>query len=284
MESRNIVISPCGNKSFLFKSSWLIPKEKKNFDLCLLFYHQEIKQPELYKDVDYFLHLKDFKYHMIHKLLTEVHPEWLNEYDYFYFLDDDIEIDGFQINRMFSLSRAFEISISQASLSKDSFCSWPMFKHQKNSYCRFVGQIEVMAPLFEKEALKKCLPTFIGNRSSWGIDSAWSKILDYPQNKLVVFDCIIMKHTLPVGGGELYQKIGVDPHDEWAAIVQQYHARKSNYREYGRLQIINRYQNRHNFYFYKTKEFFAYLKRIVKDYDVMSRIKSRSQKLLRKAK
>ena len=37
-------------------------------------------------------------------------------------------------------------------------------------------------------ALEKCLPSFIGNKSSWGVDSVWSKILDYPEDKLIVFD------------------------------------------------------------------------------------------------
>ncbi len=144
---------------------------------------------------------------MIYDLLTKIRPEWLEQYDYFYFLDDDIEIETNQINRMFLLSRAFDSSISQASLTQNSFCSWPMFKQQPGNFCRFVGQIEVMSPLFNSDSLKKCLPSFIGNRSSWGIDSVWSKILNYPQNKLIVFDSVTMRHTQPVGGGELYQKI-----------------------------------------------------------------------------
>lgn len=282
MAGKNIVIAPCGNKAYLFRERWLQYKDEKEFDLCLLFYHEQINHPELYEGVDFFYQLKDFKYHMLHNLLTNIHPEWLDEYDYFYFLDDDIEIDTRQINRMFLLSRAMQSDISQAALSQDSFCSWKMFKQQQNSFCRYVGQIEVMAPLFTKEALKTCLPSFIGNRSSWGVDSVWSKLLGYPKDKLVVFDTVLMRHTQPVGGGELYQKIGIDPHDDWKAIIDKFGARKHNYQEYGRLQLVNEESNRMKYLFYKTKEFFARRAQAWRDYDLPSRVASRMNKLRKK--
>ncbi|MHA4847746.1 DUF707 domain-containing protein [Flavitalea antarctica] len=284
MISKNIVIAPCGNKSRLFKDSWLKASENRDFDLCLLFYHEEINDPSLYEDADYFFHLKGFKYHMLHELFTSLHPEWLDKYEYFYFLDDDIEISTDEINKMFYLSRAFQSAISQAALSPDSFCSWPMFKQQKNSFCRFVGQIEVMAPLFESQTLRICLPSFVGNRSSWGVDSVWSKILEYPENRLIVFDSVLMRHTLPVGGGELYKKIGVNPEDEWKAITNSFKARKHNYREYGRLQIVNRKTNWPIYAYHRSQESLARMLQIWNDYDLPSRIKSRSNNIIWKKK
>jgi len=276
---QNIVISPCGNKSNMFNTYWLNQKEAKQFDLCLLFYHDKIDNPDLYIDADYFYHLKDFKYHMLHQLFTRVEPGWLQKYKYFYFLDDDIAINTWQINKMFALSAVFDSWISQASLSQNSFCSWPMFRQQDESFCRFVGQIEVMAPLFNAEALEKCLPSFIGNRSSWGVDSVWSKILGYPEDKLIVFDAVTMEHTKPVGEGELYKKIGIDPKKDWENIINKYDAKKQNYQEYGRLAIINKNHYLFNFLGIKGKEFFRTLQRHVNDYDLPSRIKSQLNKL-----
>jgi hypothetical protein len=276
---KNIVIAPCGNKSDMFNDFWLKEKDKKRFDVCLLFYHEKINDPDLYKNVEYFYHLKDFKYHMLYKLFTEIQPSWLQQYNYFYFLDDDIKIDTDQINKMFTLSTLFDSWISQASLSDNSFCSWAMFKQQPNSFCRFVGQIEVMAPLFNTMALEKCLPSFIGNKSSWGVDSVWSKILDYPKDKLIVFDAVKMEHTKPVGGGELYQKIGVDPQKDWENITKKFGAKKQNYQEYGRLALINRNHYQLNFLGIKSKELFRTLQRHVNDYNLASRIRSRLNKL-----
>jgi hypothetical protein len=280
MTHKNIVIAPCGNKARLFKERWLEHQKEKEFDLCLLFYHEQINDPSLYTDVDHFFHLKDFKYLMLHNLLTSVKPEWLEQYEYFYFLDDDIEIGTREINRMFLLSRAFNSSISQASLTRDSFCSWKMFRQQPNSFCRFVGQVEVMAPLFHRDALKACLPSFTGNKSSWGVDSVWSKLLGYPKDRLIVFDMVLMRHTQPVGGGELYQKIGVDPHEDWNNIVTRFGARKHNYKEYGRLQLVNAEHNRVSFFRYKFREFLSRKKQQWNDYDLPSRIISRKKKLL----
>ncbi len=282
MPSKNIVIAPCGNKAYLFREAWLKHPEEREFDLCLLFYHEQINDPSRYEGVDFFYHLKDYKYFMLHKLLTEIHPEWLDEYEYFYFLDDDIEIDTRSINQMFRLSRAFNSWISCASLSQDSFCSWKMFKQQPDSFCRYVGQIEVMAPLFQREALRNCLPSFTGNRSSWGVDSVWSKLLGYPKDRLLIFDTVQMRHTQPVGGGELYQKIGVKPHDDWNMVVEKFGARKHNYQEYGRLQLVNGNHNRLTFLWYKTGEKFRRVLQRVRDYDLSSRVSNRIGKLTRR--
>lgn len=279
MKRKNIVISPCGNRSVLFRDAWMKDEADREFDICLLFYHDTIEHPERYEKVDYFYHLKDFKYFMLHKLFQDIHPEWLEEYEYFYFPDDDIEINTRDINKLFALSKGLETSISQASLSVDSFCSWPMFRHHNNCMLRYVGQIEVMAPLFSREALKTCLPSFIGNRSSWGIDSVWSRLLNYPEDKLVVFDAVVMKHTLPVGGGELYTKLGVSPHEEWKAVTQQFDARLHNYHEYGRLRLLHRKKN----FGYKivnaVNEEIISIRRKIKDYDINSRIRNKWKNL-----
>lgn len=281
MATRNIIIAPCGNKSYLFKENWLREKGKKDFDICLLFYHEEINNPALYQEVEYFYHLKGFKYFMLHELLTQIHPEWLDRYDHFYFLDDDIDIDTLQINTLFALSRAFRSAISCASLSKDSFCSWPIFRQEPNSFCRFVGQIEVMAPLFSSEALRLCLSSFTGNRSSWGIDSVWSKMLGYPKDKLIVFDEVVMKHTLPVGGGELYRKIQVDPHEDWDYVVAKFDARKQSYVEYGRLQRVNEKHSRMLFLMVRVRGFWSKVERAWRDYDLWSRVVSAKNKIIK---
>lgn len=279
MKRKNIVIAPCGNKSFLFRKAWLNNAVERNFDTCLLFYHDHIDNPDLYEGIDYFFHLKDFKYKMLYEVLTGIKPQWLEEYDYFYFLDDDIDITTKDINQVFNLSRAFESSISCASLSADSFCSWPIFRQNTNCFLRFVGEIEVMAPLFDKDALKICLPTFIENRSSWGFDAVWSKLLGYPEDKLIVFDTVAMKHTLPVGGGELYVKIGVDPKEEWRAVTEKYGAKYQNYKEYGRLQLLRQPDNPAYQVQNTIRKSFRNIKRMIRDFDIGSRIKNRWNKI-----
>jgi len=274
-KTKNLIVAPCGNASTLFATEWLSNPDEKEFDICLLFYHPTINEPARYEGVEHFYHLKDFKFRMLHTLLTTEAPQLLEEYEYFYFLDDDISLDTAAINRMFELSRTFGTSISQASLSHDSFCSWPIFKNKPNCLLRYMGQIEVMAPLFSRAALKQCLVSFNENKSSWGLDSVWPKILGYPLNKLAVFDDVIMKHTRPVGGGELYKKIQADPYDEWEAVTKKYDAIKNNYVEYGRLEYVSQEYNPLLFRLYKIGEQADKLRQTIQDYDVMSRVKNR---------
>lgn len=265
MGFKNIVIAPCGNRSLVFKDEWLKYKTEKEFDVCLLFYHEDIKTPSQYGEVEYFYHLKGFKYNMIFELLTNIHPEWITQYEYFYFLDDDIEIDTRQINKLFILSKVFDTYISCAALTADSYCSWPMFKQKPNHFCRYVGQIEVMSPVFNSFALQKCLPSFIENKSSWGMDSVWSKLLDYPKNKLIVFDHVNMRHIHPVGEGELYKKIGTDPLQDWKNITNKYNARHSQFEEYSKLYFIDESSNKLVYLLFKYKNHFAKLERSLKD-------------------
>ncbi|WP_460556588.1 DUF707 domain-containing protein [Hymenobacter daeguensis] len=274
-KKKNLVVAPCGNASTLFATDWLRNPAEKEFDVCLLFYHPVINEPALYEGVEHFYHLKDFKYRMLHTLLTAEAPQLIDEYEYFFFLDDDIAMDTAAINRMFELSRTFGTAISQASLSHDSFCSWPIFKNKPNCLLRYVGQVEVMAPLFSRVALQKCLVSFNENKSSWGLDSVWPKILGYPRNEMAVFDDVIMEHTRPVGGGELYKKIQADPHEEWEAVVKKYDAIKDNYVEYGRLEYVSEQYNPVIFSLYKLREQADKLKQHIQDYDVMSRVKNR---------
>jgi hypothetical protein len=138
-----------------------------------------------------------------------------------------------------------------------------------------MGQVEVMAPLFNRFALEKCMPSFIANKSSWGLDSVWSKMLDYPTTKLAVIDAIQMKHINPVGGGELYKKIDEDPHESWESVVEEFGATKNSFTEHGRFLIVDQKRNRVLRMFNKMSEKIDKTKQAYLDYGLSYRIKNR---------
>ena len=82
-------------------------------------------------------------------------------------------------------------------------------------------------------------------------------------------------------GGELYQKIGVNPHWEWEQITKEYNAKKENYREYGRLLMVNRNSNIGKYYYYRFFEFGRAIKRRYKDFGFWDRVKSRLKKVFK---
>jgi hypothetical protein len=106
-------------------------------------------------------------------------------------------------------------------------------------------------------------------------------MLGYPKDKLIVFDEVVMKHTLPVGGGELYRKIQVDPHEDWDYVVAKFDARKQSYVEYGRLQRVNEKHSRMLFLMVRVRGFWSKIERAWRDYDLWSRIVSAKNKIIK---
>lgn len=264
-QNRFLIIAPSGNHSMIFKTHWMREPEKRQFDVCLLHYHKDIDDTVKYESVDYFYHLKDFKYPMIHKLLTRENPQLLEDYDYFFLIDDDIEISTEEINRAFLLTAGFSLELTQPSLTHDSYCSWPILKSMKGSYLRYFGEVEVMAPIFSQDALRKCLHTFIENKSSWGMDTLWSYILGFPKDKIAVIDGVQMKHINPVGQGELYEKLQNTHTGEWIEIQEKYGIKRHYFYEYGRLGIVNNKNLALLFSWNKIKESKRYLVQSIRD-------------------
>ena len=112
------------------------------------------------------------------------------------------------------------------------------------------------------------------------MDSVWSRLLGYPEDKLIVFDNVAMRHTMPVGGGELYQKLGVSPHVEWEKIADMYGAKKHYYKELGRLQYVNSEHSPFNYLSMRTFDKYRDIKRVINDFGLIPRIKSRASKFL----
>ena len=169
-------------------------------------------------------------------------------------------------------------------LQKTHFAVGHFSKIKTVLFARFVGQIEVMSPLFSRYALQACISSFTLNRSSWGLDAVWSKILQYPRNKLIVFDCVTAKHTRPVGSGDLYKRIGVDPYDEWQAAIRHYKARKHSFYEYGRLRIQHQEKNFGQFLLFKTRQLHMQVKRTIQDFSIGKRVKEKISRIKNAAK
>ena len=66
------------------------------------------------------------------------------------------------------------------------------------SFARATNFIEVMAPCFHREALKKCIQSFGEEVSSYGVDDLWFHILGKPKRGLLIFDTLVMEHTVPI--------------------------------------------------------------------------------------
>lgn len=228
MKKKNLVIVPFGNNSI--ESSWVFDETNRNFDVVLLFYHSQIKNLRLLSANPPFslFHLADFKWIMIHQFF-ERNVAYLNDYDYFFFPDDDIEMDKGKIELLFQMMRHYSLHMTQPVLSQGSFKSWKILKQKWFSGIRYLSTVELMCPALSREAVTDLLPTFSLNKSGWGIDILWGELIrrKFGNKSIAVFDPIAAKHTKPVGKGELYTKLGKSAFDERDEIFKNYSITKT---------------------------------------------------------
>jgi len=192
---RNLVVLRAGDNSL--HPLWLesMGGQDRSWDLCLSYYGD---QPEQWQDqTEYFVPQKGSKFGGLAKLVEADGFVW--EYDYIWFPDDDLLIDGADINLMFALAKRFDLALTQPSLASGCFINHRITEQQKDCRLRFTSFVEIMAPLFTREALAVVAPSFGLNQSGYGLDHLWPALLGSPVSRIGVIDELAMVHTRPMG-------------------------------------------------------------------------------------
>ena len=186
------VISAAGSRSL--HNEWLKGEEPPVFDLHLIVYDQSFNK--FYDDADFISYRKGYKLNLVFDYLQQ-HPEYLEHYVYFFIPDDDIQTDAFQIAQLFEFMEKYRLEIAQPSLSK-SYYSYPHTLRDKSCLLRYTNFVEMMLPCFSRHALKIVLHTFNANKSGWGTEYHWAKLIDSNHRDMAIIDQIHMIHTRPV--------------------------------------------------------------------------------------
>ena len=260
----NLVISTVGDQSLHFH--WL-PTVESNYDLALIYYGDG----EGYTD-EVALHIKRKgpKYHLLHDIIQE-RPEIL-DYKYIWMPDDDIALTSGQIHRMFKINTKYKLWISQPSIM--GWYGLNVTLHHKECFMRFTNYVEIMCPCFESGTLKKCLGTFKENKTGWGIDHAWNKILNHPTDKIAIIDDIVAFHTRPVGGGDTYKNQTAGKmsgaQKENFAVYDKYNLGESSYEDLknGRIVSTESFETR----YHNTVEYSRIYKQLEAGIDVSERL------------
>lgn len=220
---KNLVIVPFGNDSL--ESPWIFDDANRRFDVVLLFYHDQIDKAKLkvHNPAFRLFQLMDFKWIMVHNFFKQ-HADYLNNYDFFFFPDDDIEIEKKTVDLLFDLMKEYSLQMAQPVLSYGSNKSWKVLVRKYFSGIRYLSSVELMCPAFSKKAVAELLPTFTLNKSGWGIDIVWGEIIrkKYGQKSIGVFDLLVATHKKPVGSGELYSKLGKPASEERDEIFRDF--------------------------------------------------------------
>lgn len=228
----NLVVATVGDNSY--HKEWI--KDNPNFDLVLLYYGDNPDTAiEYTKDTPQVYSAKGFKWWLI-KSFVESDPEFVSQYEYIWFPDDDISISTGEINEIFSIAKEHDLWLCQPSLK--GYVSHKITCPQPNSLLRYTNFVEIMSPLMNQKTLQILKETFDVNYSSWGLDGIWPYLLGNPKDKVAVIDKISMTHTKPTGNPALYSKI---PHgiqqDEQLAYDKYSDGNRFIQTEYSKIKL-----------------------------------------------
>jgi hypothetical protein len=214
---------------------WIFPKEDKNFDLFLEYYGDQPNQ--FSDDCEYYSACKTGTLFLRMHEIIKNNP-FIFDYDAIWITCDDISTNATNINKMFETFMSNNLWLAQPALTRDSHHTHRITLQKRGNILRYTNFVEVMVPLFTPYALSVCWNTFAKNRSAWGIDLIWPKLLGKPKDKIAIIDATPVKHTRPVGGGTLYKDVNGSHHDDLARICKEYNLNNPfNFKTYGTIKM-----------------------------------------------
>jgi len=217
-DHNNLVILRAGDQSLHRK--WLYPAEYKNFDLAISYFGDS---KGLYHDeCDFYEQVKGPKFLPLYDLIMN-NISYILQYDAIWLPEDDLDCDVKTINEMFRIFHEKKLWLAQPSLTTNSYYSHKITVKKQGRFLRYTNFVEIMAPIFTKQALLQCVSTFNKTQSGWGLELAWTKILGDPTDKIAILDAVSIRHTRKVGSGTLYKVISANPSAEWISMAKEYH-------------------------------------------------------------
>ena len=216
---RRLVFVRAGDDSL--HPQWIDPKIERNWDLFVSYYDNTKTED---KSADFFVAGGLSKFQHLKELIKE-NPDFFFHYDYIWVVDPDVAISPQGIENLFDISTNYHLAISQPSLSHNSFINHPITAHHPSFILRRTNFVEVMCPMFSRNALRVCWESFDKSISSFGLDVLWSYLLNPEQVPFAVIDEVQAKHSKPldIQNGAWYQFLrehNIDHRKEYNSIFE----------------------------------------------------------------
>ncbi len=191
---RYLLVSRIGRKSL--HQRWL--QGPRAFDVFLSAYDTAL--PPVSGSGVRFEHRPGYKVAGYDGFLREHRDLW-RRYDYICLFDEDLDADTETLNRMFALCEKYRLKIAQPALTWDSHFTYAGLLRQPAFVLRHVNYIEMMCPVFRKDALEAIAPLYgLGYES--GIDLIWCNLVYEQPTDFAVLDSTPVRHTEPVGNNK----------------------------------------------------------------------------------
>lgn len=215
--ARNLIISPIGNNSV--HGSWLTHGVDRCYDLLLINYST---QPGFgAADATHYLERQGMKWELLSYALNTL-SDVVARYSNVWLPDDDVRATPSDINHLFALFEEYRLQLAQPAIAAGEV-SYKVFQQRPGIILRYAPLVELMCPLFTRDALRQVSATFVESRSGWGLDLIWPRL--FAANEVAIIDAVGVEHTRPVGKGVMYQTLSqqnIDPRRELADVVARH--------------------------------------------------------------
>lgn len=132
------------------------------------------------------------KWYFLKKYLT---PAVCAPYDYVFTWDDDIEVDDFSVERFLDIMEHNHLELAQPALTRDSYHIHGMVLGRTGKVGRYTDFVEIMVPVFKKDAWVKYWnilePDW--NYWGWGYDDMANSLCGYRFTGII--DCELVRHA-----------------------------------------------------------------------------------------
>ncbi len=169
---------------------------------------------------------KGTKFSGISKVIQN-HMEIFHQYDQVIFIDDDLEFQFSDIDKLFQIASENNLSLFQPSLTESSYCVWPDIKLHKQTGVVPFNAVEIMMPGFSKDFLLNSRHFFEETISGFGLDLTLGKVAAQEGLKVGVIYDVKAKHLRPINqsSGAFYnylRSFGINSKLELWRLIQKY--------------------------------------------------------------
>ena len=179
-------------------SSWAkTSAQSREWDLLLSPYDTVPDLDEF--DTDYTIPIKGGKWDSVYKIFHD-QPKLLENYDYFWIPDDDIEADPDDLNTLIKIADTNALQVCQPALKVDSHFAHLITIHNRFTQLRFTNFVELMVPMMTANVLQKSLPFMKGRWAAHGLDYFWHRFANHdPAHAIAIIDAVQVGHYRPKG-------------------------------------------------------------------------------------
>ncbi len=150
----NLIICPIGDSSQHL--TWLTGPEAKSFDLFLIYYGNGADVGAA--DAQHYVRRKGFKFELLSHLVHQ-HRATLEKYERIWCPTDDIACSTGDLNHMFEIFAQYRLKLAQPSVAQGDV-SYRSLLRRRGNILRYTPFVEVMCPVFTREAFFRVSDTF----------------------------------------------------------------------------------------------------------------------------